>query len=110
MLVGDNSSLALMHDAVVQALLSPVPDGDAPWSAGGPITFLCPSPGYDRHFAICEGFGIKMIAVNLTGRGPDMDAVEQLVAADARIKGMWCVPQYSNPTGEIYAPETVERL
>jgi DNA-binding transcriptional MocR family regulator len=109
-LIAGNSSLALMHDAIVYGLLSGVCDSETFWSAQGPITFLCPSPGYDRHFAICEAFGIRMIAVPMTGHGPDVDIVERLVADDPGIKGMWCVPKYSNPTGEIYAPETIRRL
>jgi DNA-binding transcriptional MocR family regulator len=109
-LIGDNSSLALMHDAIVYALLHGAPGGKAPWGSGEPIAFLCPSPGYDRHFAICEGLGIRMIPVALTGEGPDLVAVERHVAADPTIKGIWCVPKYSNPTGEIYAPATIARL
>lgn len=107
-IVAGNASLELMHDTIVYALLKGVPGG-APWSAGA-VTFLCPAPGYDRHFAICEQFGIKMIAIPMTGHGPDMDIVEKLVAEDASIKGMWCVPKYSNPTGESYSDATVERL
>jgi DNA-binding transcriptional MocR family regulator len=103
------SSLALMHDAIVFALLTGVPDGRGPWSADGPIAFLCPSPGYDRHFALCEGYGIKLIPVAMTGAGPDMDEVERLVA-DPAVKGMWCVPKYSNPSGDVYSDETIERL
>lgn len=109
-LVGNNSSLALMHDAVVYALLTGACDGGAPWRDQRPaIRFLCPSPGYDRHFQICEQYGIEMVPVALTGAGPDMDEVEQL-AADPAVKGMWCVPKYSNPTAETYSSETVARL
>jgi DNA-binding transcriptional MocR family regulator len=108
-LVADNSSLALMHDAIAFALLTGLPDGRGPWSAEGPVTFLCPSPGYDRHFAICETFGVRMVPVALTGQGPDLAEVERLVA-DPSVKGIWCVPKYSNPTGESYSAEAVERL
>lgn len=107
-IVGNNSSLALMHDCIVFALLKGVPDGTGPWRPEG-TKFLCPVPGYDRHFAICEEYGIDMIPVPLTGTGPDMAAVEDLVA-DPSVKGMWCVPKYSNPTGEIYSAEVIERL
>ncbi|ACL56923.1 aminotransferase [Methylobacterium nodulans] len=107
--VGNNSSLALMHDCLVYALLKGVPGGAGPWSREGEIRFLCPVPGYDRHFALCETYGIIMERVPMTPDGPDMGAVEDRVR-DPRVKGMWCVPQYSNPGGETYADDTVERL
>jgi DNA-binding transcriptional MocR family regulator len=104
--VADNSSLAVMHDCIVWALLKGVPGSAEPWSNPA---FICPVPGYDRHFALCEEYGIRMLPVPMTGRGPDMDAVEAL-ATDSSVKGMWCVPKYSNPSGEVYSPETVRRL
>jgi DNA-binding transcriptional MocR family regulator len=104
-----NSSLTLMHDIVAHALLFPLPgSGAGGWL--GNSAFLCPVPGYDRHFAVCEKFGVDMIQVPMLADGPDMDVVEELVAGDPRIKGMWCVPKYSNPTGAVYSPATVERL
>ena len=109
-LVANNSSLALMHDAVVYALLTGARDGAPPWrDQRRPIRFLCPSPGYDRHFQLCEQYGIEMIPVSLTGAGPDMSEVERL-AGDPCVKGMWCVPKYSNPTAETYSSATVARL
>jgi DNA-binding transcriptional MocR family regulator len=107
--VSDNSSLAVMHDCIVWALLKGVPGSIAPWSVPPSATFICPVPGYDRHFAICEQYGIRMLPVPMTGRGPDMKVVEEQVA-DPAIKGMWCMPKYSNPSGEIYSNETVQRL
>jgi len=98
-----------MHDCIVWALLKGVPGSTQPWGKGETPAFICPVPGYDRHFALCEEFGIRMLPVALTGHGPDMDAVEKL-AADPSVKGMWCVPKYSNPSGDIYSDETVRRL
>jgi DNA-binding transcriptional MocR family regulator len=110
LVVGGNSSLAMMHDTVVHALLTPVPGAARRWVEEPEITFLCPVPGYDRHFTICERFGIKMVPVPMNAEGPDMDVVERLVAEDASVKGMWCVPKYSNPSGLTYSDETVRRL
>jgi len=108
-IVGGNSSLALMHDTIVQALLKGVPDSP-PWQSRGPVKFLCPSPGYDRHFFICERYGIEMIAVEWRADGPDMAAVQRHLQSDPQIKGMWIVPRYNNPSGAVCSAETVERL
>ena len=106
----NNSSLALMHDTVIYSLLKGTRDSVTPWSKQGQISFLCPVPGYDRHFTICQDYGIRMIPVAMKEDGPDMDQVESLAAQDDSIKGMWCVPKYSNPTGTVYSAGTIERL
>lgn len=106
---GGNSSLAMMHDCLVWALLKGVPGSREPWSAVPRPAFLCPAPGYEKHHLMCEEFGIELLAVPVTPDGPDMDTVERLVA-DPRVKGMWCVPTYANPTGETYGARTVRRL
>ncbi|QEV18022.1 aminotransferase class I/II-fold pyridoxal phosphate-dependent enzyme [Streptomyces alboniger] len=105
-----NSSLELMHDCLVHALLGKLPGAESRWVDQEPIAFLCPVPGYDRHFALCERFGIDMIPVPMTEQGPDMDAVERLAAENPAVKGIWCVPKYSNPDGVSYSDETVARL
>jgi len=107
-IIGGNSSLALMHDTVCRALLHGVQD-NTPWLLQNP-KFICPSPGYDRHFKVCEHHKIDMITVDNHSDGPDMDEVERLVAEDERIKGIWIVPKYGNPTGSVCSEETIKRL
>jgi DNA-binding transcriptional MocR family regulator len=110
LLAAGNSSLELMHDTIVHSLLSPLPGAPRRWADEPRIAFLCPVPGYDRHFALSERFGIELIPVPMTETGPDMDVVERLVAEDAGVKGIWCVPKYSNPDGVSYSDGTVQRL
>jgi aspartate/methionine/tyrosine aminotransferase len=109
-LVGGNSSLGLMYQVVDFLLREGRRGPPSAWEKSDTVKFLCPSPGYDRHFTICEHLGIGMRAVPMTDKGPDMDLVEDLVQRDRTFKGIWCVPRFSNPTGCVYDDETVRRI
>lgn len=110
LIAGNNSSLELMHDVIVFSMLYGGVDSPRPWKDEPTVKFLCPVPGYDRHFAITETMGIEMISIPMRDDGPDVDLIEELVATDPAIKGLWAVPVFANPTGVTYSWETVRRL
>ncbi|MBR0025893.1 MAG: aminotransferase class I/II-fold pyridoxal phosphate-dependent enzyme, partial [Clostridia bacterium] len=107
--VGGNASLNLMFDVISKAYTHGLKDSDTPWAKLDCVKFLCPVPGYDRHFSVSACFGMELIPVPMTAEGPDMDVVEDLIK-DPAVKGIWCVPKYSNPEGIIYSDAVVERI
>ena len=107
--IGGNASLTLMYDTIAKAYTHGLLHSEKPWSKLDTVKFLCPAPGYDRHFKISQSFGMEMITIAMTENGPDMDAVEAAVK-DPAVKGMWCVPKYSNPEGVVYSEETIRRI
>ncbi|WP_063047062.1 aminotransferase class I/II-fold pyridoxal phosphate-dependent enzyme [Nocardia pseudovaccinii] len=110
LIAGNNASLELMHDVISYALLYGTPDSERRWVTDSTLKFLCPSPGYDRHFAITEALGFEMIPIPIGHDGPDVHAIAGLVADDPQIKGLWAVPNYSNPTGVVFSEEVVQEL
>ncbi|MGO1317857.1 MAG: aminotransferase class I/II-fold pyridoxal phosphate-dependent enzyme, partial [Cellulomonadaceae bacterium] len=110
LLAGNNASLEIMHDLIVFALLHGTPDSVRPWAHEETVKFLAPCPGYDRHFAITQAYGIEMIPIPMRGDGPDLDLVRGLVATDPAIKGIWTVPTYSNPTGVVFSEDVTRAL